>query len=343
MWKQRFVPQSMLDPLQNLAPEKLINRRRHRYAGDDLFTPMDAFTDGDQASIRRLYSFLDELYGRLEPLHRAGEVGGRVVVETCRGYDFDALVDNVRTIGKETYQRFPSQQLAKTVHDIRGGGLTSLLGFLQLAMLLPENNEPIKPTFLLVRDHLKIMRNALTGLDDPRRQMDLLPRSHRVDLIVEKWQNSRFQQGVTVEVECGWEGVISECCVEFGALDRILYNYLNNAARHTADGRVVLTLLPLPRSGETEDVRFIVRNAVSAEDQRRLREISGGGPDLRAIFSPDISTTGSGLGLVIASDFVANAYGLDDRHEAVDARYLGARLEKEHFTGWFHWPISQAV
>jgi signal transduction histidine kinase len=148
---------------------------------------------------------------------------------------------------------------------------------------------------------------------------------------------------VPIFIESHFDGNISECCVEFGALDRVLYNLLNNAGRHAGDGGVSLVLLPMPSAQQADDLRFIILNRVSEVHRRRLLEISDGSDDLRHLFNPGVSTTGSGLGLAIVGDLVANAYGLSDRLETLRGRYLGARLIGDTFATWFHWPLSHEI
>ena len=74
-----------------------------------------------------------------------------------------------------------------------------------------------------------------------KRADDLLPKIHGTDFIVQKWQGATLHgqgRGIRIEVDCPQAMAISECCVEFGALDRILYNLLNNACRHAASDRI---------------------------------------------------------------------------------------------------------
>ena len=143
------------------------------------------------------------------------------------------------------------------------------------------------------------------------------------------------ERHIRLEVDSYFDGNISECCVEFGALDRILYNLINNACRHTAADEIRLLILPLP--GE-RDLRFVVSNRVSLEDEAQLAA-----RELRDLFQPGISSTGSGFGMTVAADFVTNAYGLGSRKRAVEKSYLGAKLVDHRFTAWFHWPIAADI
>ncbi|WP_201505674.1 hypothetical protein, partial [Escherichia coli] len=132
--------------------------------------------------------------------------------------------------------------------------------------------------YFLTRDHLKIMRNALLGLDDAKREEDLLPKVHGTDFIVQKWSGAALHnhgRQVRLEVECPQPVAISECCVEFGALDRILYNLMNNACRHAASDHIRLVLFPIP-SPDGDDLRFVLLNSVSADDLSHLRQMELG-------------------------------------------------------------------
>lgn len=184
------------------------------------------------------------------------------------------------------------------------------------------------------------MRNALLGLDDEKRDEDLLPKLHGINFIVGKWKDALLreeQRQARLEVDSRSDGNISECCVEFGALDRILYNLINNASRHTSFDHVGLTIIPLPET-DSVDLRFVVTNEVSESDAAALQ-----GRDLGELFQPGISSTGSGFGMTVAADFVANAYGLGSRDKAVAGEYLGACLSGRQFAAWFHWPIAPDV
>lgn len=324
--------------LLELAPVALPNFRKRRYLGDDLCLPVAAFIAADQERIRALYALLEELFALLE---RAGDMTPEKlarVSEFIEQQDVGALIRRVQAFGGESYQDTPSELMAKTIHDLRGGGLTLLLNRLQFAKMGEISTEIVRSLFFLTRDHLKIMRNALLGLDDPKRQEDLLPKLHGIDFIVEKWKDAALgaqDREIRLQVDSHFEGNISECCVEFGALDRILYNLINNACRHTSAEEIRLSILPLPKE---QDLRFVLSNRVTADDETRLAA-----RELRDLFKPGVSSTGSGFGMTVAADFVANAYGLGSRDRAVEKSYLGAKVIDHDFTAWFHWPIAPDV
>lgn len=329
-----------MENLLALAPTALPNYRKRRYLGDDLCLPVSQFIAADQERIRELYDFLEEMFALLdrgsEPAPEKVERLGTYVA----ALDVRALIGRIQAFGSDSYAAVPSELMAKTVHDLRGGGLTLLLNRLQFAQLGDLNIEVMRSLFFLTRDHLKIMRNALLGLDDRKREEDLVPKLHGIDFIVEKWKGAMLgieDRQIELQVDSHFDGNISECCVEFGALDRILYNLINNACRHTRANEIRLSILPLPQE-PIQDLRFVLSNQVSVADEARLAQ-----QDLGKLFNPGVSSTGSGFGMTVAADFVANAYGLGARKIAVQQAYLGAKVLEHRFTAWFHWPIAPDI
>lgn len=321
------------------------NHRKGRYRGDDLCLPLVALTEPDQAFLRDIYQRLEGLFAVLkrQQLDPSSSAEARAQTHIAR-IDVDELLGWVQALGKRSLASCPSELMSKTLHDLRGGAMNALLGHLQLTRLAPPDTLGLRQLFFLTRDHLKIMRNALLGLDDPKREADLETKLHSVDLIAEKWQHALIwgtDRSVQLEVDCAYHGNIAECCVEFGALDRVLYNLVNNACRHTASSEVKLSIHNCSESADQpDDLRFVVSNAVTAADRHHLQARG----DLRSLFQPGVSSTGSGFGLTVAMDFVANAYGLLRREDALRDDYLGARLTAENqFEIWFYWPVAADV
>jgi signal transduction histidine kinase len=318
--------------LLELAPVDLDNRRSKRYHGDNLAISMVAFVESDKAVIIELYEFLREL---LDVLDKEDREETRIT-EMLNPGKIERLIDNVRQLGKRGYEVDRDPLLEKTLHDLRGGGLTPLFGLIQYANLDGHTPAILASLFFLTRDHLKIMRNALLGLDDAARTRDLEIKLHSTDLIVEKWDGTRLKSGkgeIRLAVHCPESVDISECCVEFGALDRILYNLLNNACRHTARSVIDLVLFPVPDRGG-RNLRCVLLNALAAADEAHLRNV-----DLGTLFDAGVSTTGSSYGLSVVAEFVANAFGLGSPDRAVAGKYVGVALRQSQFVIWFHWPI----
>ncbi|HEX5690820.1 MAG TPA: ATP-binding protein [Roseiflexaceae bacterium] len=167
-------------------------------------------------------------------------------------------------------------------------------------------------------------------------------RAHGVDLLLEKWHDAVYMLPNTsarIVVDSRFAGVVCESCQEFAALDRVVYNLLNNAVRNTADATVQLAILPvepeLPRN-----LRFVVANRVT--DTQRARLFERFGESLGELFRGGFTTGGGGLGMRICADFVCNAYGVASIEQALAAGYFGAQLHDSLFVNWFHWPVAGA-
>ena len=133
------------------------------------------------------------------------------------------LVSAMQRLGEATHRAFPEHTGAlKTIHDLRGGGLTAILGRLQVLSMEFERRGAstrrpgeLNSFFILARDHLKITRNAITGLDDERRDADRASKFHHIDTVVDKWQNAIpgvATRGLPVQVNSRFSGNMSECC-----------------------------------------------------------------------------------------------------------------------------------
>ena len=343
------------DKLSALAPLRLPNYRRTRYDGDNLCIHLDALAPRDQELLRALYMQLSELLYLIADLSTSDLQKWESVQAWLDRYDLDRIIDEVREIGHATHKVAPSEDLAKALHDVRGGALSSLLGRLQLLGFLRTLPTALNLLFVQARDHLKIMRNAVVGLDEERRNADRRPKAHAMQLMLDKWQESVVgpnwrERPIRMETDCHYEGALTECCLESAAIDRTFYNLAANACRHAADERLRMVVFPLGEGPNDGCLRFVLSNRVSDEDAARLLELAGNkhmdpkrpgpGEDLLALCEPEISSTGSGFGLTVVADFVAAAFGLRDGAEALRERYVGASLEGKTFRVWFHWPMA---
>ncbi len=342
------------ESLRALAPLRLPNQRKERYQGDDLCIPLTNLAARDQTLVLEIYTTLSELLYAIADTSTDDTKKWQDVTFWTQRHNLDAFIDGVRELGEASYDEASSEQLAKAMHDVRGGPLSSLLGRLQLLAHLPHNEDQLKTLFVLVRDHLKIMRSALTGLDDPRRDADRQPRSHDMSLMLQKWHGSVVgpkwrQLPIHMNVDCRYEGTLTECCLESAAIDRIFYNLATNACRHAAGDQIDMAIFPVPEP-PGECLRFVLSNEVGEADAVYLNAlIQSGGADsadkgtalsLMALFAPKVSSTGSGFGLTVVADFVTNAFGLRDSREALRERYVGAILDGRTFRVWFHWPMA---
>ena len=347
-----FLP--IAEPLLALAPGRLPNRRRIRYVGDDLCVVLEQLASRDQDLLRRLYQILTELlYAIVDPaIDDAGK--WQAITRWTENYNIDTLIEEIREIGLASHAQADSEALAKAMHDVRGGALSALLGRLQLFEYVPHTETVLKSLFVLTRDHLKIMRSALVGLDEPRRNADRKPKAHAMRLILEKWHESVVgpQQGersVQMFIDCRYEGALTDCCLESAAVDRIFYNLAAYACRHAVGSRLEMAVFPLTEPPD-ECLRFVLSNEVSPEEAARLSSMVQAGAaagtsheyprNLSSLFEPEASSADADLGLAVVADFVAGAFGLRDRGEALRERYVGVILDGQTFRAWFHWPMG---
>jgi signal transduction histidine kinase len=327
-----------LDQSYALAPVDLPSYRQIRYDGDGMALDIDALTSEDRRIIELLYQRLGDLLAILrghrdnpEETHRQLGVYGSSV-------DWGGLIQQVRDLGGSSQSDDPTR--AKVFHDLRGGGFMALSVYLQLIRLGLVQSEDTHRMFNLTRDQLKIMRNSVRGIDAEGFERDRDHRLHHIDLLLEKWgggEGHRLQSGsAEVLVDCQFHGAVSERCLEFSALDRVLYNLVNNATAHSADGRVYINILPL--GANPENLRFVIFNR--ADDQQRDRILARFPVGPGQLFRGGFTTGGSGLGMRICADFVCNAYGLPSVDAALAEGHLGAKFLDGQFVAWFHWPIA---
>ena len=347
-------PAAISETFLALAPTELPNYRKQRYQGDGQSVELSHLAARDRTLLSRFYQILTELLYAIADGSTNDTQKWAALEEWSKRYNVDRFIDEVRELGVASHAEHPSEELAKTMHDLRGGGLSALLGRLQMLAYLPRQEGQLKAIFVLTRDHLKIMRNAITGLDDARRDADRKPKAHAMQLMIDKWHESVVgpkwrARPVRMEIDCRYEGALTECCMESAAIDRIFYNLANNACRYATDERLEMVVFPLPGS---DCLRFVLSNEVSEADVATLRSLTagaggadgvdhGGSPSMFALFEPAVSSTGSGFGLTVVADFVAGAFGLRNRSEALRERYVGATLDGRTFRVWFHWPLAQ--
>jgi signal transduction histidine kinase len=338
-----FPPADLL----GLAPLHLPNLRVERYFGESAGIPLASFAATDQDIIRDVYRQINNLLALLE--RREGSESVSSHLHAYLGTrDFEQLRTGLRSLGRATVASTPPDRVTgRAIHDIRGGAVAVLLLRLEIAGPEPFTKDELRTLFMLARDHGKIIRSTVCDMDAVRRQEDLAPQSHSVRLFMEKWHGAAIKSpgrpGARLFVETRFDGAVTECCLECAAVDRVLYNLMANARRHHAGGRMDLTIFEIPGQ-PGESLRFVLSNAVSEADQRRLGELAGQDEppgDLGALFEAGVSTTGSGLGLAIVADLVTQAFGVATEHEALRLGYFGARLFEGKFTVWFHWPIAQ--
>lgn len=350
-----------------LAPAQLTNLRQERYGGDDMGIRLRDLPAADVAGIRALYSvisrLLDELRVALRIAHGDGSAPGgvrngspdlsdssvddvepaRIVLKrTAADPDWRAAMKAARALHYPTAGdggRAKDITLRRqALHDVRGGALAALALTLDLIAVTDASTAEVVRAFYLTRDHLKIMRNALEDVDTVARERDRTFRDHGTRLLFEKWSSAVHRlpgdRSARVEVDSTYEGPVSRRCLEFSALDRVLYNLMNNAVRFTANGVVTLYLREI-----AGNLRFVVVNEIASSQLAAMQERWG--DDVGALFLGGFTTGGEGVGLSICGEFVANAYGLPDVSVAIRERHVGAQIIGSAFVAWFHWPKGE--
>lgn len=331
----------LLGRVRGLADLALCSVRDKRYNGGGFDISVAEFHPDDQARLRKIYDATKKtyelwLYMREAPNY---DLLARHLVDQFS----EAFATSVHQWGFATMaeNRPAHPMLHKVLHDIRGGALVGLTGYASmLATLNPDPAERkawVEIATLMSRDHAKLIRNAVPDLDPLVREADEGLKIHDIDDFVRKWQRSMLGEGprrAQVTVHCDFHGSITNRCLETSAIDRVLYNYINNAARFTADGRIDLVITAI----NPGLVRWAVTNAIGPDQQAWLTERFQ--DDLRPLFFGGQTRGGHGIGLSNCADFVAASCGKNPR-SAVDEGYLGARVRDAVFYAWFHWPSYQ--
>ena len=248
--------------LYSLAPTDLPVLRRLRYDGGGFGLPLGQFAPADQAIIRRIYAAVHGIY---DHWLASRALDACRLTEHVQRLDDDAFVEAARALGRATVAAGAETPLMhKVVHDLRGGGLTALIGSASLIRAGCASDDALRTSVLLARDHAKIMRNAVPDLDPSRRRADEGTRVHDIQDFIDKWNGAAVRvhgRNVYITVDSAFQGSISARCLETSAIDRVLFNYLNNAARFSADGRVNLSIFPV---SDGRLVRWVADNAVAA-------------------------------------------------------------------------------
>ena len=331
------------EDLEQLAPTDLTFNRSDRYGGVGMSVPLEAFRSDARWALRQLYEALTDLHERLEAAdsESTGEISG-VVDDFLGERGWRRLLEWAKAIGEPADDFVEVETFQQVRHDIKGGALAQLVSGLQLAERGKIDDSQLSKIELRVRDHTKIMRNAIPQLDPEAYERDSEEEIHEAGLIVEKWERTELLDTdgnpVDIRVEAGYEGPISDRCVEFAALDRVVYNLMNNAVERTADGVVELHLTAVP-ADDPQHLRIVVANRI---DEATADALIGrfGSADVSGLFTGGFTTGGSGVGLSICGEFVGFAYGVGAEGASVEG-HVGAQLWEDVFVNWVHWPIVE--
>lgn len=318
---------------EGLATGRLRSFRVDRYYGAEHCIDFADLHEADQQHVRALYGGVQEVYATwLEVDQDDAHPELAMRVQHLQEARFLAAV---KEIGNQV--RGIDSPVARVIHDIRGGALTGILGFIQLAGLQGDSarTASLRRVIIMCRDHAKIMRNLVRDLDPVARSADEDERLHDIDGFVSTWSGVELDldsRSVHVDVTCNFQGYVTNRCLETSSVDRVLYNLINNAARFSADNRVHLHVLPI----DEQHIRWVVTNAVDAGQKLWLMEAADG--DLGALYRGGLTRGGHGIGLSNCAEIVAASYGVHP-DEAIQEGYLGAKLLDHEFCAWFHWPV----
>lgn len=324
----------------NLAPTNLANKRLDRFTGDGFSIMTDNFTPADQTILTTIYQRMKSVYDLwLYMRHSPDYTMFEPFVEYFAG---DEALRLGKAFGESTYLYAPPpENVRKVVHDVRGGALTSMIFVAQTIQRhnLLTNTERMRNFVFLARDHAKMMRNAILDIDIPTRNADERFNLHAVSDYIDKWQGIEFDRGechITVRVQSSYKGSIATRCLEASAIDRVLYNFINNAVRFANSEEILLTIFPVG-DGTHSVLRWVVENRLSNNHMLWLQENVG--DDLSTLFKGGITRGGNGLGLTNCVDFVSEGFGVSS-DTALEQGYIGAQVINRTYYAWFHWNIA---
>ncbi len=329
------------DPLARLPEADLRIPAGARWAGEGLEIPEGTLPEADLVRLTVLYTALEGLYRRWLALGTdAPPKAWAELAEEIRAFDREPLSSLHEALGGEAGVRWNdrSPQLRRALHDLRGGAFFALRLYAALLDERSPNPDEVEAAAFLARDQAKVVRSLVPSIDPEGYTRDRSERAHGMRELVDKWDGFVFPQvepPVRVEVEAPWRGDLASRCLEAAALDRVLYNLLNNAARFTSDGRVRLRV---ERVGSA--ARIAVANRIRDAERSWLSE--GFGDDPSALFLGGRTRGGSGVGMASGASIVARAWGQVDAADAVTMGAVGARVDDGSFVAWVHWPVLLA-
>ncbi|MCC5834011.1 MAG: hypothetical protein JJU20_04690 [Opitutales bacterium] len=304
-------------------------------------TPLSLFSEKDQDLMKRIYERLFELFKVLKPMVDKTEVT-EADMASILAVNVGEVPGITRDLGIETLDGTGDERLPRAIHDIRGGCLAAVVSCYDLIArgIFPWQHKTALQLFRMVRDHLKMFRNCVPEIDLETVNRDRADRGHSIELLTEKWQDAAYQvqggRAVNVRYSCDYVGTVSERCMEFSALDRIVYNCMNNAGRFAVDNRVDFHIFEVDPQASTKVLRFVLINKIEPGHAQTLKERFG--DDLSSLFNARQSADSSGYGLNICADFVASAFGLKGAKSAIEQKYIGVAVQEDCFILWFHWP-----
>jgi hypothetical protein len=306
-------------------------RRATRFTGGLNTCGVDEFTIASRAGLEWLYRWLEAV----------GDFSSRDLTQADAWDDLAMLItdDQLNRVAKSAHDVAPAQAaslvVSRVLHDLRGGALQQVLGLACLWRAGEVGANALQAVASLARDHAKVLRHSLIGLDDERRLRDMGQCLHGVANLRRRLSSlllANKDGPVRVDFVAEWNGDFAITCAEFSNVLRQLYNVMGNAVRHTAS-QVILMRVHAKPSVHPQSVRFVVGNALTSTERARLS------PAVVARTWRGYTTTGSGLGLAAGAALVSEAFGLADAEQAIDTGHVGSRVTDNGFIAWFHWPV----
>ena len=334
-------PYPAISSQTNATPRYLTVLRRSRYHAQDIELSLYDVPLTARRAIRKLYRHLVELTYLLRPWLDNPDFPTTMAEKRLRTFVLTAkwsqMLSALQAV-TPTQTLIESARVHRVIHDLRGGALSSLSLYLQLAESGDLYATDIPHMVLLANDHAKMLRTAISDLDRIRYTRDELFIPQPIDTIVHHWRNVfyRIESGQACHVSCQSHvyGYIADSVIELAALERILYNLVNNAVRHTHAGGVEIQIEYHDTTHEL--VRFSVQNPLTTDQVTRLDQLTANNPS-NLILRP-ITTTGSGLGLGICADIVAHVFQTDV-DQIIHHRYFDVSWRNNQFVVEFVWPM----
>ncbi|MCB9753137.1 MAG: HAMP domain-containing histidine kinase [Myxococcales bacterium] len=326
----------------NLAPTDLEARREPtRYDGGGFGVRLNRFVDSDVELFQRVYEGVKRAHALW--LDIRDHVLDVPFAELLRRYALGPFREprfllNVRAMGAATFELgVPPRDVRGALHDIRSGALLALIGYaVSESKGVHVSDDETRTMVLRARDHARIMRNAIIDLDPVRREVDEHIKSSSMQDFVAKWDGSVFRLGerlVSITFDCQFDGNVTHHDSETAALDRVLYNHVNNAARFAGDDRVRITALRV----NDRLVRWVVENTLLPDHNFQLIKAFGG--DLSKLYQGGFTRGGHGIGLSLCAEIVGAAVGVREQDELLTRGYIGAEVHDHRYLAWFHWPV----
>ncbi len=333
------MEKASLSIIQNLAPNDLMIRRATRFDGSGMSVSLSDFEALDRCLIQQIYHEVHAVYQTW--LHNQKDCTDKKLAEQVCALKRDDFFSTVHSLGTDTLQNKDeavSKQLGRALHDIKGGSLNSLLGFAQLISEQNTKKSLIQRAVNMARDHAKIMRNVLPDLDPKIREDDESDCVHHIKHFVDKLMgfNFEFQElKLSIALHCSYDGNISNRCLETSSIDRILYNFINNSAKYSANHEANVYIFPVNEFM----IRWVFENPVSESHLQWFDENTE--ENMWNLFLANKTYKGQGIGFYTCADIVSNSIGIVSAEQTVKQGYIGAHLEGGHFFSWFHWPVLQ--